>query len=172
MAGLVPRAFEDTEEDEARRDRGVQDTEEDEGRNHERERDLLEDLVTERTESGSSVVLVSGVGVDDGTHTAENNDLADGDGPERLGKVPGVLHLGDEAGKGDLADKGIRDVQERVHARDEGNALDGNCCHDRLAPVDPGDWVDEVGVWVVPSRVGLDAREDRSQQDRDEGEES
>ena len=172
MAGLVPRAFEDTEEDEARRDRSVQDTEEDEGRNHERERHLLEDLVTERTESRGSVVLVSSVGVDDGAHTTENNDLADGDGPECLGKVPGVFHLGDEAGQGDLADEGIRDVQEGVHARDEGHTLDGNCCHDRLAPVDPRGWVDEVGVWVVPSRVGLDACEDRSQQDGDEGEKS
>lgn len=162
MAGLVLCAFKDTEEDEARRYRRVQDTEEDQGRDHERERHLLEDLVAERAESRSSVILIPSVGVDDRANTAKKNDLADRHRPERLGKVLGVFHLGDEAGQGDLSNERIRDVQESVHSRNKGNALDWDCCHNRLATVDPRDRVDEVGIRVVASRVSLNPREDRS----------
>jgi hypothetical protein len=171
MTGLVPGALEYAEEDESCRDRGVEDAEEDQGRDHERERDLLVELVAKRAERRGGIILVASVGVDDPTNTGEDDDLRDRHGPERLGKVPGVFHLGDEAGQGDLPNERVRDVQESVHGGDKGHALDGQRSHNRLTPVDARYRVNKVGVWVVASGVVLDPGENCCQQDGDEREE-
>ncbi|KFY69048.1 hypothetical protein V496_00591 [Pseudogymnoascus sp. VKM F-4515 (FW-2607)] len=102
VRGLVDGALENAEEDEAGGDGGVEDTEEDEGGDHEGEGHLLEDLVAQGPEGGGSHVLVTGV--------------------DRLGEVLWLAHLGDEAGKGDLADEGVGDVKEGAHGSDEGGA--------------------------------------------------
>lgn len=63
MRGFVTSAFEQTEEDEACRDRGVQNTKEDQGRNHEGKADFFVDVVTEGIEGWGSVVLSAGIAV-------------------------------------------------------------------------------------------------------------
>ena len=126
VVALVARALEDAEEDEARGHGSVQDPEEDEGRDHEGEGDFLVQLVAERAEGGRGVVLRARVSVNDGADEAEEDDFRDRDGPERLGEVGGVLHLGDEAGERDLPDEGVADVQEGAEAVNEGSAGGGD----------------------------------------------
>ena len=73
---------------------------------------------------------------------------------------PGLLHLSNEAGKRDLADEGVGDVQEGVHAGDK------LCSRDRKGG-DNGSWVD---LRVITGGVSLYACKDGSQSDREEGE--
>lgn len=46
----------------------------------------------------------------------EDDDFGDCDHPKSFSKIVRVSHLGDEAGEGDLADEGITDVEEGIHA--------------------------------------------------------
>lgn len=153
-------AVKDAEEDEASGDGGVEDAEEDEGGDHKGEGHLFVDLVTEGAEGGGGHVLVAGVDVDDGADDGEDDDLGNGDGPEGLGEVLGLAHLGDEAGERDLSDEGVGDVEEGAHAGHEGGAGEG-----------------EGGVgWCAlllgeAERLVFDAGEDGGEEDGDEGEE-
>lgn len=156
----VASSLEQTEVDEPSRDGGIQDTQEDQGRNHEGERHLLEHLVADGTECRGSHILVTRVVVNDSTDNAEDEDLGNGTGPERLREVAGILHLGDETGQGDLADEGVADVKESVETHDEGGSGHGDGGDDGFAELHR----------VIPGRVVHDAGEDGGQEDRDEGE--
>lgn len=153
-------ALEDAEEDEAGGDGGVEDAEEDEGGDHEGEGHLLVDLVAEGAEGGGGHVLVAGVDVDDGADDGEDDDLGDGDGPQRLGEVLGLAHLGDEAGERDLPDEGVGDVEEGAHGGHEGGAGEG----ERSV-----DW--RAQLLGESKRLVLDPGEDGGEQHGDEGEE-
>lgn len=144
---------EDSEEDEAGRNRGVQNTQEDNGWDHERKADLLVQFVAKGSKGGCSVVLVSSVGVDDGTDKREENNFSNGDGPQSLGEVARVLHFSDERRQGDLSDECVTDVHECRHSGDKGGASLRDCKHARLS---------KLGV---PSRVILDTGEDGGQDD-------
>lgn len=105
MAALVATALEDAEEDESRRDRGIQDAKEEQSWNHEREGCFCENLVAERAESWCCVVLSSSVCIDyerrqqcrpegnsglqltNGADKTEQDNLGNGDAPERLVEV-------------------------------------------------------------------------------------
>lgn len=116
MFALVLGAFEDAEEDESRTDTGVQHTEEDQRGNHQAEADLQVDSVAQGAECWSSVVLRTSVPVNDATNERENDNLSDSDNRHGLAEIVWVLHLGDERGKSNLANEGIRNVEKRVHA--------------------------------------------------------
>lgn len=95
VAAHVLGAAVNSEENESRSHGSVEASQEDDGRNHERESSLLVNRL-ERAKSGSSDILITSVGVDDGANNAEDDDLANGAGPESLGEVAGIFHLGDE----------------------------------------------------------------------------
>ena len=160
VGGLVDRALEDAEEDEAGGDGSVEDAEEDEGWDHEGERHLFVDLVSEGAEGGGGHVLVTGVDVDYRADDGEDDDLGDGDGPEGLGEVLGLAHLGDEAGEGDLSDEGVGDVEEGGHGGYEGGAGEGE---------GGVDWGAEF--LCEAQRLVFQAGEDGGEEDGDEGEE-
>ena len=160
VRGLVDGSLEDAEEDEAGGDGGVEDAEEDEGGDHEGEGDLLVDLVAEGAEGGGGHVLVAGVDVDDGADDGEDDYLGDGDGPQRLGEVLGLAHLGDEARECDLPDEGVGDVEEGAHGRHEGGAGEGE---------GGVDW--RAQLLGESKRLVLDPGEDGGEQHGDEGEE-
>lgn len=128
VVALVSGAFEEPEEDESSRHGCVQDAQKDQGRDHEREGKLQVQLVAQRSESRSGVVLSPSVGINNGTNQAEDYDLCNGNGPQSLGEILGLLHLGNETGNGDLTNECIADVQESVHAADEGGTRG---CHNK-----------------------------------------
>lgn len=70
-----------------------------------------------------------------------------------------LLHLGNEAGEGDLADKCVADVEEGAHSGDEGGPGHRANRHDRVAEFSS-----------VAGRVVLDTSENSSKKDGDEGE--
>lgn len=115
-------AVEDGVEDESGRDTGVQDTEEDDRRDHEAEADLLVELVADAAECRASHVVATHVGVRDTADDRKDQDLSNGDSPEGLGEVEWLLHLGDKRGDGDLANEGVADIEEGVHASNECSA--------------------------------------------------
>ena len=164
-------ALEDAEEDEAGGDGSVENTQEDQGRNHERKGNLLVQLIAQRTESGSGVVLRSGISVDNSTDQAEDNDFRNCNRPKSFREVFGVLHLSDEAGKGDLANEGIANVQIGTHTTDKSGASARNHENNRFA--------DHTQLWtfcdpyasVVVVRVVLNPCKYGCQQDGNEGEE-
>jgi hypothetical protein len=51
-----------------------------------------------------------------GSNKAKNDYLGNSDHPKRFSEVIWILHLGNETGKGDLANEGIADVKEGIHA--------------------------------------------------------
>jgi len=189
---LVVRVLEGAEEDEARRDRGVQDTEEDERRNHEREGDFLVNRL-QRAKSWCSHVLVTDIRVDYGADNAEDNDFGDGARPESFGEIaamkelgnhlteaddpgeedkPRILHLSDEAGEGDLPDKGITDVQESIESENECGAGDWNRADNGITThsLYPS-WSQVTRSRVIAGGVVLDTCEDSRKEHRDECEE-
>lgn len=88
----MARVVEEAEEEEAARDGGVEAAEEDEGGNHEGKRHLLVQVV-ERTKGGRSHVLVAGVGVNNATDDAEDDDFGNGASPQRLGEFTAASML-------------------------------------------------------------------------------
>lgn len=132
VLALVARIVEDAQEDEAGRDGGVEDAEEDDGGDHEGEGDLLV-YGLQRPEGGARHILVPGVGVYGASHDAEHDDLENCARPQGLREVSRFLHLGDEAGQGDLADERVADVEEGIEATDEGCRGQRYHGHDRFA---------------------------------------
>ena len=157
----VPGVVEEAEKDEARGYGSVKHAEEDDGRDHEREGHLQVDLVSDGAECGSGHILCAGVCIHDAADKTENDDFSDRDGPESLGEVFGLLHLGDEAGKRNLANEGVADVHKGTHSRNKSGTCRRNGQDDRL------NW--SFLGWVA-LRVVHDTAEDGSKQNRNEGE--
>lgn len=135
MVALVAGALENAEEDETGRDGGIEDTKEDERRDHERECDLFV-VILQRSKGRGCVILCSGISVYDRTHQTENDDLGNGDGPQGLWKIFGVLHLRNEAGDGDLANERIADVQESIHTGHKSGTGSRDDEHDWVADLE------------------------------------
>jgi len=149
----VACVVEEAEEDEACRYRGVENTKEDDGRNHEGKGNLLVHFVLDGTERWRRHVLSTGVGVDNTADAAEDDNLSNGDCPEGLGEVLGVLHLGNEARQGNLSDEGVADVHESAHASHKCGASHGHRQNLGLTEL------------RVACRVISDSREDGGQDD-------
>ena len=163
------RTLEDPEEDEAGRQRGVEDTQEDQSWNHEREWHLLVHLVAKRSKSGRCIILCPGVDVHNGCGHGEYDDLANGDGPERLGKVLWFLHLSYETGYSDLTDKGVADIQKGIHSIDETSPCGWN---DQDYGI-PSQHAAFAAAWrIVTVGMSFYSRKDGSQKDREECEDS
>ncbi|KAB8754776.1 hypothetical protein FH972_026564 [Carpinus fangiana] len=158
VATHVAGAGEQVEEDEACGDASVQHAKEDHSRQHEAEADVLVGAVADGGKRRREHVVGAHVGVGDGAADGKDKDFGNGDGPQGLGEVARLLHLGDERGQRDLADEGVADVEEGAHAGDKG----GRGRRD-------GPHLDGLALDVV-GRVVLDAGEDGRQQDGDEGE--
>jgi hypothetical protein len=121
------------EEDEARRYRGVQNSKENDRGNHKGEGNLLVHFVFQGTKSWRSHVLCTRVAINYATHQAKHDDFANGNNPERLGEILGLLHLGDETGERNLSNKRVGNVHEGVHAQNKSRALGWDCEDQRLA---------------------------------------
>ncbi|KAG9796119.1 hypothetical protein KCU88_g5, partial [Aureobasidium melanogenum] len=173
VRGLVNSTLKQSEEDKSSRDRGIQDAEEDQGRHHEREGHLLVNVVAERSKRRCSVVLCSSVAVDWCEETVSMCPVVpvfNGNKPNGLAEIIRVLHLGDEAGKSDLANECVTDVQEGVHAGNERGAGQRNGQDQRLAPDLLARRVDVVGIRVVACgpMLAFSARKCRSKDDTNE----
>lgn len=100
----------------------------------------------------------------------KDDNLGNRDEPEGFPEIIGILHLGDEARKRNLPNKGVADVEHRVHACDESGARRGNDEDDWLASHFDSVGIDVVRVRIVPGGMIFDSSEDSSQQNADEGE--
>lgn len=116
MIALVSGSFEDPEEDESCRDRGIQNSQEDQSWDHKAERNLFIDIIPKRAKSWGSHVLVPSEGINDGPNAAEDDNFSNCDNPESLWKVSWVLHLRNEAGKSNLANECVADVEKSTHS--------------------------------------------------------
>lgn len=155
----MTRSSKDAEEDEACRDGGVEYAQEDNGGYHEGKCNLLVDFVLQTSKRGRCHVLSAGVSIYNATDQAEHDDFANGDRPERLGEILGVLHLSDEARKRNLSDERIADVHECAHAKYKGKIRRGRSVYLRFAQA------------RISCGLLLDSREDGCEDDGDEGEE-
>ncbi|KAI6763820.1 hypothetical protein HG530_007609 [Fusarium avenaceum] len=93
------------------------------------------------------------------SHKTEDDDLCNCARPKSLREVSRVSHLSNETGQSDLADEGIADVEKGGHSVDECRALDRDGGDDGLAQL----------CRVISKRVILDAGEDGSKEDGNEG---
>ena len=166
MVALMARALENPEENETGGDGGVKDTEEDECRDHKGERNLFVGDIAQGSECWGRVILCAGISVDNRSHQTEHDDLGNGDGPQGLGEILGVLHLCNEAGDGDLSDECVANVQKSIHAANECGASSWD---------DEHNWVtDERAVRAAGiefGRMGLDACKNRGEENGNEGKE-
>src|SRR3569833_2072638 len=98
-----------------------------------------------------------------------------GRGTKQIGEagyIPRVFHLGDEAGQGNLADEGVRDVEKGAQAGNESGSLHGDSGNDGVAAYHLLPCRRGIAVaGVIAGRMGLDTRKDSGEQDRDEGKE-
>lgn len=113
-------------------------------------------------------------GLTNATNQAEHDNLTDGDDPDGLTEVVGIFHLGDETWQGDLANEGVTNVQEGIHAGNEGGARQRNRKDQRLATDFLTRSIDVVGVRVVAGGavLALSTCEGGGEDDADEGEQS
>jgi hypothetical protein len=99
----------------------------------------------------------------------EDDDLSNRDQPKGFPEIIWVLHLGNKTGKCDLANEGIADIKEGIHARNEGCSRSRNEKHQWIAAHPHTLRVDVVWVGIESGRMLLDAREHSRENDADEG---
>lgn len=109
--------------------------------------------------------------VDNSSNTAEQDNLTDRNRPKCLGEISGISHFSDEAGEGNLSNKGIADVQESAHSCHKSRASRWKSKYRWLSTVKASQWNDRVGIRIVLIGMIFDPGEDGCQQNGDECEE-
>ena len=171
---FVPRAFEDAEEDESGTNRGVENPEEDQSRDHEREGYFLIHLVAKRAESRGGVVLSTGIPIDETADQRKDNDFGNGNDPQCLAKVEGILHLRDERWKCDLTNEGVANIEKGVHTRNKSSSSCRNDKHKWLSTIygcAHGVFVGRYWTVAGSAMLAFGSCERRGQNDADKGEE-